>query len=387
MPKIVNCWNEWDPLKRVILGVPDGTVLSAPEPAVVHDSPRGGFPAGRYGPFPQEMVAKAREQMNAFAKILEDRGVTVDRPTPIDFNQQVSTPDWVQQNMRGCMPPRDVLLPVGEEIMETTMSLRSRWYEYLAYRPILEGYFRDDPDFVWTAAPKPRLTEDTYERNYWDNFRNHWTDAEKEVRHLGRKWVLTDKEPCFDAADAARCGKDIFWMASSVSNALGIDWVKRHFGRRGLRVHVVQFASGNGYFHPWHIDIEFTVLRPGLAVYNPDLYPIVPELKLLLEMNDWKLIPAARPVREYDCSPSLCGGEGNGTSWISMNTFSIDPETICVEAGETPYMEQLDKLGFNVIPVEFDAVYPLGGELHCSTVDVYREGSCEDYFPKQIPGF
>jgi glycine amidinotransferase len=30
---------------------------------------------------------------------------------------------------------------------------------------------------------------------------------------------------------------------------------------------------------------------------------------------------------------------------------------------------------------------PFGGGLHCSTTDVYREGTCEDYFPKQVEGF
>ena len=24
------------------------------------------------------------------------------------------------------------------------------------------------------------------------------------------------------------------------------------------------------------------------------------------------------------------------------------------------------------------------GGLHCATADVYREGGCEDYFPKQV---
>jgi len=39
---------------------------------------------------------------------------------------------------------------------------------------------------------------------------------------------------------------------------------------------------------------------------------------------------------------------------------------------------------------EWDAlkrVIPLGGALHCTTLDIYREGSCEDYFPNQIPGY
>ena len=50
-------------------------------------------------------------------------------------------------------------------------------------------------------------------------------------------------------------------------------------------------------------------------------------------------------------------------------------------------MDQLDGLGFEVIPVEFFEVSPFGGGLHCATTDVNREGDCQDYFPKQIPGF
>ena len=28
--------------------------------------------------------------------------------------------------------------------------------------------------------------------------------------------------------------------------------------------------------------------------------------------------------------------------------------------------------------------YAFGGGLHCATADVYREGTCQDYFPNQI---
>ena len=34
------------------------------------------------------------------------------------------------------------------------------------------------------------------------------------------------------AADACRCGKDIFWMCSSVTNRSGLDWLKRYFGAK-----------------------------------------------------------------------------------------------------------------------------------------------------------
>jgi glycine amidinotransferase len=141
------------------------------------------------------------------------------------------------------MPPRDVLLPVGNEILECTMVIRARWYEYLCYRPILEEYFRQDPDFEWTAAPKPRLTGESYDLDYFDKFVNVWTDEEKDQRLLERKFHLTEVEPLFDAADGARFGKDMFWHGSAVCNRAGVEWLRRHFKPKGIRIHVVQFAN------------------------------------------------------------------------------------------------------------------------------------------------
>jgi len=58
-----------------------------------------------------------------------------------------------------------------------------------------------------------------------------------------------------------------------------------------------------------------------------------------------------------------------------------------VQGGAPAYYEQLDKLGFEVIPIPYDRVTPFGGLLHCTTLDIYREGTLEDYFPKQIEGY
>jgi len=104
------------------------------------------------------------------------------------------------------------------------------------------------------------------------------------------------------------------------------------------------------------------------------------------KMNDWELIPAAKPLYVHK---NLCYLTGlyESRSWIPMNTFSPGPNNVCVEAHETEYCEQLDKLGIEVVPIPYEAVIPFGGALHCTTLDIYREGTCEDYFPKQIPGY
>ena len=373
--RVVNSWNEWDPLKHVIVGRADGTMTQAPEPAVVRDWPKDGFPAGTYGPLPKEMEVKANEELDNFARILEKRGIRVDRPTPIDFSQTVQTPDWVQKSMFGCMPPRDLLLTVGSEILEATMSYRSRWFEYIVYRPLLERYFQEDPNFKWEAAPKPRLTDKTYKLDFWEKFEP--LSEEDQIRKftMKRQWVLTEQEPCFDAADIGRFGKDLFVQRSSVTNASGISWLRRHFPNH--RVHEVLFREA----HPMHIDATFVPLRPGLALSNRVRVPLDPELKKLFKKNDWEIVECAEPAHKEKAKFSFC------SVWLSMNILVLDPKTICVEELETAQMEQFHKLGFEVIPVPMWDVAAFGGGLHCATADVYREGKCKDYFPKQVRGF
>jgi glycine amidinotransferase len=375
---VVNSWNEWDPLKHVIVGRAEGSMMPAPDPGMMNDFPDAGVKVGEWGPLPEDLAQQAIEQMDVFVKMMEKRGIRVDRPTLMDFNQKVETPDWQQESMFGVMPPRDVLAVIGNEILEATMGQRSRWYEYLCYRPLLEQYFKDDPKFEWTAAPKPRLTDDSFVENYWDDFHNTWSYEEKMKRAEESKFHLTEKEPIFDAADIIRFGKDLFVQRSAITNAAGVEWLRRHYESKGFRVHEIFFG---GYYQPWHIDATVFAPREGMILQNPDWMPLTPQFHELFKINGWEVVMAVEPSRENSHPYSFCSPH------LSNNTFSIDPKTICVEAAEWRLMEQLDELAFEVIPVEFFEVSPFGGGLHCATVDVNREGECVDYFPKQIPGF
>jgi len=366
----VNSWNEWDPLRHVILGRADGCRIPPPEPAVRCKVPEGSDLETGWGARSEESVAKANEQLDGFAGILESRGVRVDRPTPLDFAQPVVTPDFEAGSMMGCMAARDVLVTVGREILEATMSYRCRWFEYLAYRPLLEQYLREDPEMRWEAAPKPRLTDRSYKAGYLSDS----TSLEARLRRVEAKdFVTTEVEPLFDAAELARMGKDIVIQHGFGANLAGIDWLRRHFSE--LRIHAMNFP---GDPHPMHIDCTLVPLRPGLVLSNPTR-PILREQRLLFEKNDWQIVEAAKPA--HRTSPPLC----YSSVWLSMNVLVLDTGTICVEASEIHQMEQLDRLGFEVVPVPFRDAYPFGGGLHCATTDVYREGRLEDYFPNQAP--
>jgi glycine amidinotransferase len=368
----INSWNEWDPLKHVIVGRADGAVVQAPEIAVQRDWPEYGFPLGSHGRIPQHMVDAANEQLDNLAAILQKRGVRVDRPAPLDFSQTVMTPDWVQESMFGCMPPRDVLLVVGNEILEATMSFRSRWFEYLCYRPLVEHYFHADQNMKWEAAPKPRLTDRSYKSGFWQEYNSLPLD---ERLHKVRQndLLLTETEPLFDAADVSRFGKDLFVQLSMVTNRSGVQWLRKHFPEH--RIHEVIFDEDG----PFHIDATWVPLRPGLVLHNGER-AASPELIKFFHKNDWDVVEGAQPAKTKTNLPPLCFC----SQWLSMNMLSLDPNTVFVEQSETAQMELLYHLGLEVIPVPFWDVAPFGGGLHCSTIDVFRAGTLEDYFPSRV---
>lgn len=365
---IVNSWNEWDQLKHVIVGVAENSNIPPMEPALEPKLSKDSGMIGSHGPRPKEAVEKAKIQLDNFVKILESLEVKIDRPTPIDFSKTISTPDWVNDGMFGCMPPRDVILTVGNEMLEAPMSYRCRWFEYLAYRPLLEKYYEEDPNMRWEAAPKPRLTSSTYKKNYLPE---GITIEERYKKIEDRDMILTENEPLFDAAEVLRFGKDLFFHNNFTSNLKGLNWLKRHFPNH--RVHQINLP---GDLIPTHIDACFTPIKPGVIIINPNR-KISSEQRKIFDDNKWKIHEAAPSI--HNSPPPMC----YSSIWLSMNVLIINPKTICVEASEEKMIKQMESFGMDVIPVPFRNVYAFGGSLHCSTTDVYREGECEDYFPNQ----
>ena len=329
------------------------------------DSPMRGMT----GPRPLDTVEKANAQLENLVKILESHGVKVDRPEALQWNQAVVTPHFMTGSMFGCMPPRDVLLTIGSDIITAPMSFRSRFFEHYAYSKNLRSYFENDPDFKWIAAPRPELGDSSYDMHYFDDKVTEEILLERTAKlHM----VTTEHEILFDAADVLRLGKDLFVQHGLTTNRKGMEWLRRMYP--DMRVHAVNFP-GDPY--PIHIDATFVPLKPGLILNNP-LRKLPKEQRKIFEANDWEIVDAAMPSHEQP--PELC----YSSVWLSMNCLVLDHKTVLVEESEKAQQEQMDKLGMNVIPVPFRDAYAFGGGLHCATADVYREGDCLDYFPNQV---
>ena len=371
----VESYNDFDPLRHVIVGIADNQHIPEACPAsnekIPADSPMRGSKAGRRT---QESIDVANECLNNFASMLENRGIIVDRPGAVDWHERIETPDFTISSGFGCMPPRDCLLTVGKTFLMAPMSFRSRYFEYLAFHDLAREYFESDPECIIEQAPRPRLADESFRMDYVAAY-EYLSDDETMARSLRKEYSTLETDILFDAADAMRLGKDIFVQHGLTTNLAGIRWLKRKFEPQGYRIHTLSFRDN----HPIHIDATFCPLRPGLMLLNPHR-PLFDGQREIFEKNGWEIVEAAEPAHKNP--PPLC----YSSVWLSMNILILDHKTVCVEATEHAQMEQFDKLGFEVIPVPLRDAYAFGGGLHCSTADVLREGTREDYFPNQFPG-
>ena len=92
--------------------------------------------------FPQDHLVKAAAEIEELCQILKGEGVIVRRPDIVDFSQGYKTPDFEAASGMYAAMPRDILMVIGNEIIETPMAWRSRFFEYRAYRPLIKEYFK-----------------------------------------------------------------------------------------------------------------------------------------------------------------------------------------------------------------------------------------------------
>ncbi|MFF0630069.1 glycine amidinotransferase [Streptomyces sp. NPDC004296] len=365
---MVNAWNEWDTLQEVVVGSATGACFEPTEPGNRPQTRGEGGAPFPTGPKPAEAVDRANEQLAGLAALLTAQGVTVRRPAPHDFSKPLRTPAFEVENQYCAVCPRDVMITLGNGILEATMSRRARYFEYEPYRKLVYEYWDADPRVTWTVAPKPTMADSMYRQDFWE-----WPLKERHARMHDSEFCVTQDEVVFDAADMSRFGRDILIQESMTTNRAGIRWLKRTLEPKGFRVHPVHFPLD--YF-PSHIDCTFVPLRPGLVLTNPER-PIRETERQMFTDNGWRLVAAPQPVLTNDDMPPYC----QSSKWLSMNVLSVSPQKVICEEQEKPLQDLLYSLGFEVLTVPFRDVFEYGGSLHCATWDIRRDSTREDYFP------
>lgn len=178
-------------------------------------------------------------------------------------------------------------------------------------------------------------------------------------QHLGSAPVVSmprDQGMVMDAANVCRLGDDWLFLISSSGNQAAYDWLVRTLPH--IRIHRCDFYAGV------HIDSTVVPLREGLVMLNASR---VNDTNIPDVLQSWDKIWVE------DCVAGDFYQYPYASKWIGMNTFSLDPDTVVVDALQTDLIRQLEQRSMTVIPLRLRHSRTLGGGFHCVTLDLHRE--------------
>ena len=177
--------------------------------------------------------------------------------------------------------PRDVMVTLSNTVLEATMSRRSRYYEFYAYRDIVTDYYQSDPLMNWVVAPRPKMQDSSYNTGWW-----YKTNEDLIVQYKRNDFTFStnQNEIMFDAADLCRLGEDVLVYHSNTTNMKGVEWLRRNF--KEFTFHTMHFPDD---LRPWHFDVCIMPLRKGLVMFNP-YCPPQKELVDLFKEADWRIV-------------------------------------------------------------------------------------------------
>ena len=238
--------NEWDRLREVFVGTAEyaNNPIKSKDLHCINYAHKNNIDDVYVGYYPEQVIEETKEDLDILSQALKSFfNIKVRRMKPMENTKIFQTPDWMSDGYY-TFCPRDSVTVIGDTIIESPMTLRSRYFETFGFRDQFIEYMKDGAK--WVSAPKPRLRDDSYQREDLD------------------KLTLTNVEPVFDAANILRCNDDILYLLSNTGNKLGAKWLQNFLGDE-YKVHVLE----NMYSYV-HIDSTIALLREGLCLLNPE---------------------------------------------------------------------------------------------------------------------
>lgn len=321
---MINCYNTFDPLKEMILGDVDHSVIKNCDP-----SQRERL---------SHIFDRTKQELNEMQKVFEELGIKVYRPTPVP-NDFIKTPYWSSKGIKIPLTPRDVILTLGNTVIETASWQKERIFETYYYRDILSK-----SGSPWISMPVPRHDYSTIDYD-----------------------IIPDQDPILDAPAVLKYGKDLFVSAGGSHNQKGVDWLHNVFPE--YRIHQLEQPFKG------HLDSHITILRPGLLMtYHPTEQ--LPDF-----FKDWQVIHV-NPAKDRTISDNQrlidekIQDDDFGNTVLAVNTLSIDRnKVVMVEhyKGNEHLMEQLAQHDIEVIFVKMTYSHFFNQGLTCITNDLNRD--------------
>ena len=336
---MVNVNNEWGKLKEVIVGTVDNANMPThgKDLHCINYATDDFIPKNELGFWDKKVYEETYEDLENLSNLLTDVGVKVYRPSPIDTTKTISNGHWeTSQYYTFC--PRDTVTVIGNNIIESPMSLRSRQFETDCFKDIFIEKMEQGAN--WVSAPKPRLLDSMYQREDLS------------------KITLNNNEPVFDAANILRCNNDILYLVSNTGNLKGAKWLQNFLGSE-YRVHTIEDV-----YSYIHIDSTIAVLREGLCLLNPE------------RVNENNMPEFLKSWDKIWCPPMVDIGYHQtirASLWIGVNLLSVDENTVIVDNRQKELITELKKYGIDTLDCQIRHSRTLGGSFHCVTTDLVRE--------------
>ena len=256
------------------------------------------------GKIPKEVIEQTEKELQAFVSILESNDVTVIRP-------KINKEHW-------CISARDILLTVGNKIIECPTPYSSRKHETQFYQH-LQIKFGE-----WIKLPAPQ----------------------------------TNNSPMFDAANVCKLDDKLLYLVSKTANKAGAKLLQQIVG---TEFEVILWEDV--YSHA-HIDSTLISLGKDTVLLNGSR---------VNENNLPKFMQSYKKIYVNDMEEQTFYHFPFASKWIGMNILSIDPETVIVDPFYRKLIDLLKDQKYNVITTPLTHSRTLGGGLHCVTCDLERE--------------
>ena len=286
--------NEWDPLKKVVVGLADFARIPPLDKSLrtvnySHVKDEKDIPQS--GLYPIDVIREANEDLDILATALAMLGIEVERPMnrPTDYYN---------------FCPRDLVSIIDTKAIVAPMSLQSRKDDYKNIEHLLKNVYY--------------VPNDQGDNNY-------------TLDSIGNKDVLALNEfyPKFDAANILRANNDILYLVSNSGNKKGAAYLQELLGN-GYRVHTLE-----GVYSYMHIDSTVAFLREGLMLLNPSR---IPDKSILPEpFCNWDAIYCPEPV---DIGYTYYN---NASPWINVNLLSLSDRLVVLEEHQTNLAKELNK--------------------------------------------
>jgi len=316
--------NEWDPLKKVLVGVADYARVPEMDRSLrfVNYADKQDVIDVVIGEYPQQVIEEANEDLETFVEFLKSQQIEVVRP-----NREET------EYYNFC--PRDCIFTHGDLSIATPMPLRSRKNNWKSF-----AHHFDNLIHIPCSCEDELYTEDC----------------------IGNKDILslTESSPAFDAANIIRANNDLLYLVSNTGNIKGAELLQELVGSE-VRVHLLQ-----GVYSYVHIDSTVAFLREGLVMVNPSRVKSKDDLPE--PFRSWDVIFAPEP---YDTG--YYASYNNASPWGNLNLISINPNLVVLEEHQHETRKELEKYGIESAMLPWRHGRTLAGFFHCVTLDLERE--------------